>query len=78
LTEKASNMPKDTRRIARLARIWKFASEVWGSEVTARALLAEPHSLLRGRIPRDVASESEIGARAVENLLGRLRHGSAA
>jgi putative toxin-antitoxin system antitoxin component (TIGR02293 family) len=68
----------ESDRLARLARIWAFAAEVWGSDAAAQRFLAEPHPLLRGRAPRDVAAETEIGARTVEELLGRLRFGSAA
>jgi len=64
--------------LARLARLWAFATDVWGSEAEARRFLNEPHPLLGGRVPRDVATETEIGARAVEELLGRLKYGSAA
>ena len=43
----------------------------------ARRFLGEPHPLLRNRVPRELAIESDIGARAVEDLLGRLKYGSA-
>jgi putative toxin-antitoxin system antitoxin component (TIGR02293 family) len=68
----------ESDRLARLARLWAFATDVWGSEPAARRFLGEPHPLLGGRVPRDMATETEIGARAVENLLGRLKYGSAA
>jgi putative toxin-antitoxin system antitoxin component (TIGR02293 family) len=67
----------ESERLARLARIWAFALDIWQSEATARRFLGEPHPLLAGRIPRDLAAETEIGAREVEGLLGRLRYGSA-
>jgi putative toxin-antitoxin system antitoxin component (TIGR02293 family) len=70
--------PEEGDRLARLARLWAFAVDVWGSEAAARRFLAEPHPLLGGRVPRNVATETEIGARAVEDLLGRLKYGSAA
>lgn len=69
---------EESDRLARLARLWAFAVDVWGSEAAARRFLSEPHPLLGGRIPREVATETEIGARAVEELLGRLKYGSAA
>jgi putative toxin-antitoxin system antitoxin component (TIGR02293 family) len=69
---------EESDRLARLARLWAFALNVWGSEAAARRFLAEPHPLLRGRVPREVATETEVGARAVEELLGRLKYGSAA
>lgn len=70
--------PEESDRVARLARIWAFALEIWGSAEEAQRFLAEPHPLLGGRIPRVVTIETEIGARAVEDLLGRLKYGSAA
>jgi len=69
---------EESDRLTRLARLWAFAISVWGSEAAARRFLAEPHPLLGGRVPREVATETEIGARAVEELLGRLKYGSAA
>jgi putative toxin-antitoxin system antitoxin component (TIGR02293 family) len=67
----------ESERLARLARIWAVALDVWGSEDAARQFLAKPHPLLAGRIPRDFAAETEIGAREVENLIGGLKYGTA-
>jgi putative toxin-antitoxin system antitoxin component (TIGR02293 family) len=69
---------EESDRLARLARLWAFALDVWGSAPAARRFLSEPHPFLAGRVPRDVATETEIGARTVEELLGRLKYGSAA
>lgn len=65
-------------RLTRTARVWSLAVDVWGSDDAARKFLQEPHPLLAGRIPADVITETEVGARAVEDLLGRLKFGSAA
>ncbi len=70
--------PPESDRLARLARLWALAVDVWGTDSEALRFLAEPHPMLEGRVPRDVAVETEIGARAVEDLLGRLKYGSAA
>jgi putative toxin-antitoxin system antitoxin component (TIGR02293 family) len=67
----------ESERLARLARIWAFAIDVWGSDAAAQCFLADPHPLLGGRVPREVATATEIGARAVEDLLGGLKYGSA-
>ena len=67
----------ESERLARLARIWAFAMEIWQSEATARRFLGEPHPLLAGRIPRELAAETEIGAREVERLLGGIKYGTA-
>lgn len=64
-------------RVARLARLWTFANDVWGSPSAAQRFFAEPHPLLGGHAPSDAATATEIGARAVEDLLGRLKYGSA-
>jgi putative toxin-antitoxin system antitoxin component (TIGR02293 family) len=69
---------EESDRLARLARLWAFAVDVWGSEGAAQRFFAEPHPLLGGQIPRDVAIQTEVGARAVEDILGRLKYGSAA
>jgi putative toxin-antitoxin system antitoxin component (TIGR02293 family) len=68
---------EESDRVARLARVWAFALDVWGSPEAARRFLAGPHMLLRGHEPWELAIESEIGARAVENLLGGLKYGTA-
>src|SRR6266850_848144 len=62
----------ESERLARLARIWAFAMEIWQSEATARRFLGEPHPLLAGRIPRELVAETEIGAREVARLLGGI------
>ena len=70
--------PEESDRLVRLARLWAFAADVWGSPAAAQRFLAEPHQLLGGTSPRDLATRTEVGARAVEDLLGRLKYGSAA
>lgn len=68
----------ESERLARLARIWGRAIEVWGDENEARRFLLEPHMLLGGRVPADMAIKTDEGARLVEGILGRLQYGSAA
>jgi putative toxin-antitoxin system antitoxin component (TIGR02293 family) len=65
-------------RVVRLARVWTFAMEVWGSEAEARAFFFRAHSLLEGRLPIDVVLASELGAELVNGILGRLQYGTAA
>lgn len=65
-------------RLARLARIWAMAVEVWQSEAEAREFLFRPHAMLEDRRPVDVVIQSEIGAGLVLDVLGGLRYGSAA
>jgi putative toxin-antitoxin system antitoxin component (TIGR02293 family) len=69
--------PEEGEKVARLARVWAVAKDVWHDEADARRFLETPHPMLGRRPPREVA-ESEIGAREVESILGRLQYGSAA
>jgi putative toxin-antitoxin system antitoxin component (TIGR02293 family) len=63
--------------VARLARVWALALEVWKKPAEARTFLLQPHAMLDDRRPIDVALTTE-GARLVEGILGRLLYGSAA
>lgn len=69
---------QESARIARLAKVWAFAVEVWGDDVAARDFLFRAHPLLEGRRPIDVVLGSEFGAPLVEDMLGGLQYGSAA
>lgn len=69
--------PEESDRVVRLARLWQAALSCWRREGDARAFLTEPHALLQGRTPLDVAAGSEVGAREVEAIIGRLVHGVA-
>jgi putative toxin-antitoxin system antitoxin component (TIGR02293 family) len=69
--------PEESARVERLARVWTLAMDVWRDETAARRFLANPHPLLDGRRPLDVAL-TDLGAREVEEILGRLQYGSAA
>lgn len=64
--------------VARLARIWALANSVWKSEEATRRFLFEPHQLLGGKRPIDMAVRTAVGARMVEGILGRLEYGSVA
>jgi putative toxin-antitoxin system antitoxin component (TIGR02293 family) len=68
---------EEGNRLTRLARVWALAVEIWESEEQAQRFLAAPHPLLGGRVPRELAAETDIGAREVENLLGGLKYGTA-
>lgn len=65
-------------RLARLARIWALAVDVWGGEADARDFLFRPHAMLEDRRPVDVVIQSEIGAGLVLDVLGGLKYGTAA
>jgi putative toxin-antitoxin system antitoxin component (TIGR02293 family) len=65
-------------RLARLARVWALALDVWGQEAEARDFLFRAHPMLEDRTPIDLVIQSEIGAELVLDILGRLKYGSAA
>jgi putative toxin-antitoxin system antitoxin component, TIGR02293 family len=65
-------------KVARLARIWSLAVDVWGSAEAARAFLHRPHAMLEDHAPLDVVVRSEIGGELVTDILGRLKYGTAA
>lgn len=69
--------PPESDRVARLAKVWAMAQEVWKDDDAAREFLFRPHMLLGGRPPIDVVLASEFGGPLVEGLLGRLQYGSA-
>ena len=68
----------ESDRVFRLAQVWVLAREVWGTDESARAFLFRPHMMLQGRRPIDVVLGTDMGARLVEDILGRLKYGSAA
>lgn len=65
-------------RLARLARVWSVALDVWGNEDEARNFLFRPHAMLEDKCPIDVVIQSEFGAEMVVDILGGLKYGSAA
>lgn len=65
-------------RLARLARVWGLAQEVWQNEEAARAFLFRPHAMLEDRRPIDVVLLNEFGAEMVLDILGGLKYGVAA
>lgn len=69
---------EESQRLTRIAGVWTAALETWGGAEEARRFLSAPHPLLNGRSPLDLALGSDYGARLVEDILGRLRFGSAA
>ena len=66
--------PQESERTERLARVVATADYVWDEPTAARRFLHEPHPMLEGRPPLDLAL-TELGARRVEDLLWRLFHG---
>ena len=67
--------PDESDRLLRMSRVVGTALRLFeGRLPEARAWLLGPHEALGGEVPIRLAA-SEIGAREVENLIGRLEHG---
>jgi putative toxin-antitoxin system antitoxin component (TIGR02293 family) len=64
----------ESERTERIARVVANAEHVWGDRVDARRFLTTAHPALRGRSPLDTAM-TEVGARQVEEILGKIFHG---
>jgi putative toxin-antitoxin system antitoxin component (TIGR02293 family) len=61
-------------RVVRFARLLGKAVRVFGDEEDGRQWLGSPQFGLGGAVPLDYA-KTEVGAREVENLLGRIEYG---
>lgn len=67
--------PGHSDRVLRLARLFHLATGLYdGDEAAARAWLTKPARGLDGETPLDHAG-TEVGAREVEDLIGRIEHG---
>lgn len=67
--------PEESDRLLRLARIVALALGLFEGEVPpTRAWLLGPHMALGHRTPLDLAT-TDVGAREVERVIGRLEHG---
>ena len=64
----------ESDRVMRFWRLVRQAADLFGDIDRARAWLKHPQYGLGGAIPLDYA-RTEIGAREVENLLGRIDYG---
>jgi putative toxin-antitoxin system antitoxin component (TIGR02293 family) len=66
--------PTESDKVIRFSRLLCQATDLFGDAEKARAWLKHPQYGLGGAVPLDYA-ETEIGAREVENLLGRMKYG---
>lgn len=67
--------PDESDRVWRASTIFDKAVELFEGDIAAaRKWLQTPQTGLGGETPLDFAS-TEVGAREVENLIGRLEHG---
>lgn len=64
----------ESERLVRIARLLGRATAIFDDEDAARDWLKTPAVAFSGETPLDFA-DTDIGAREVENLLGRLEHG---
>jgi putative toxin-antitoxin system antitoxin component (TIGR02293 family) len=65
--------PDESDKVMRLSRLLEHATNVFGNIERARAWLKFPQRGLGGAIPLDYA-ETEVGAREVDDLLGRIEY----
>ncbi len=67
--------PEESDRVWRASTIFELAAELFEGDIAAaRVWLQTPQAGLGEESPLDFAS-TEVGAREVENLIGRLEHG---
>lgn len=66
--------PVESERVLRIERLLALATEMLRDSHLARDWLKAPKTALAGSSPLDYA-DTEVGAREVEQLIGRLRHG---
>lgn len=69
--------PDESDRLYRAARVFARTLDLFeGDRGAARSWLAQPQRALAGKVPLELAT-TDVGAREVENLIGRLEHGVA-
>jgi putative toxin-antitoxin system antitoxin component (TIGR02293 family) len=66
--------PDESDKVVRLSRLLDHAAKVFGDVEKARAWLKFPQVGLGGAVPLDYA-QTEVGAREVDDLLGRIDYG---
>jgi putative toxin-antitoxin system antitoxin component (TIGR02293 family) len=67
--------PEESDRLVRLSRLVGLALQLFEGDLDdMRAWLTTPHASLAEQSPLEFAT-TEVGAREVENLIGRLEHG---
>lgn len=67
--------PEESDRLIRLSRLVGLALQLFEGDLEEmRSWLTTPHGALADQTPLEF-STTEIGAREVENLIGRLEHG---
>lgn len=66
--------PDESDRLYRIARVAGQAVAVFGAEEKATTWLQRPNRALNGELPIRLL-DTDVGARQVEDILGRIEHG---
>ncbi|MBI1389703.1 MAG: DUF2384 domain-containing protein [bacterium] len=66
--------PDESDRIYRVARLFSLASRLMGGPENGADWMKTPARALGGKTPLEF-SDTEVGGREVEDLLGRIEHG---
>jgi putative toxin-antitoxin system antitoxin component (TIGR02293 family) len=64
----------ESDRLARVAKVFAFALEIFRDEAKVRRFLDSPHPMLDDKVPLEIALATGLGADAVINLLGRAAY----
>ena len=72
--EKRPLSTEESDRLARVAKVFAFALDVFRDEAKARSFLDRPHPMLDDKAPLEIALATGLGADAVINLLGRAAY----
>lgn len=73
--KKEGRLEKDeSERLYRVGRLFARAVQALGSKEAARTWMKTPKKALGNEVPLEYA-DTEIGAREIDDLLGRLEHG---
>jgi putative toxin-antitoxin system antitoxin component (TIGR02293 family) len=65
---------QESDRLARVARILAYATEVFGTDTKASTWLTRVNRVLDGTAPIDLL-DTDLGTQVVESMLGRIEHG---
>ena len=74
LSQSSLLTPAESDRTVRIARVYAHAMEMIGDENKAVEWLGTPNRALGGAWPLDQL-DTDLGARAVEDILGRIAYG---
>lgn len=74
LSEDSRLTPAESDRMVRMARVYANAIEMLGDNEKAIEWLNTPNRALRGERPIDLL-DTDVGARAAEDILGRIAYG---